>query len=387
MSKKKSYLFHYALLIFATSLLSFWCFKTMGNSGSMAQISGWMSLSTLLSLILSALITLVSILLFRRHTHLMHSIAMALNRMAAGHWETIPETDNPVISAYNQSVRNLQEIVREHEHQKEQLRQDINHHATALKDSGDRLSQAMAELKNTQNQMAQSEKHRSLSAVVSGFAHEINNPLTGILGYIELMELQSDLTDMTRKRLASMKAQALRIKGIISDLSQLDPDGKQVKMPISIPNLIEKLTKITLAKTDKSQVTLETELCSVETLVYGNHFALWQVFEGLLENAIEACRENRPSDGHILIETRCDSGRHTVVTIRDNGGGFKEPGKAFDPFYTTKSRTHKRGIGLSLAYKIVVEHGGSICIKNLEKGASVSVTLPLQAPKIDNRKK
>ncbi len=387
MSKTKLYLIHYAVLIFAASLLSFWCYKTLVFNPASNGLSGWINLHTLLAIALVVFITLVAVLLLRRHSHWLDAVTQSLRRMAAGHWETIPDAQHPIVTAYNDTVNNLQSLLDEHNRQKEQLRLDVNRHATALRESGVQLNQTMLELKNIQSLMAQAEKHRSLSAIVSGFAHEINNPLTGILGYIDLMELQTDLSEQSQKRLASIKTQAQRIKGIIFDLSQLDPDGKQVKMPINLTNLLEKLVKISLSKHEKAQISLETKFVSVETLVFGNHFALWQVFEGLLENAIEACLEHAPTCGHIVVENRCLPDKHTVITIQDNGGGFKDIGKAFDPFYTTKNRTNKRGIGLSLAYKIVVEHGGTINIKNHEPGALVTVTLPLQAPPPDSEKK
>jgi C4-dicarboxylate-specific signal transduction histidine kinase len=201
------------------------------------------------------------------------------------------------------------------------------------------------------------------------------------------MELQTDLGEASRKRLGSIKFQALRIKDIITELSQLDPDGKQVKMPINLCNLLEKLIKITLSKHDSQQVSLETRFCSKEILIFGNHYSLWQVFEGLIENAFEACMENVPNAGSILIETRFMPDSKVMILVRDNGGGFREPSKAFDPFYTTKSRTQKRGIGLSLAYKIVLEHKGTIVIKNIDNGAAVTITLPLQTPPMESDKK
>lgn len=396
MIKTKVILLQYALLIFAVSLLSFTSFKALllGMGGDQAEISltsffSHMSTwSVLLSLFFSFIITTISLFLFRRHHNWAYELTRALNRMAAGQWDPIESTVNdPLISAYNNAIDNLVKLIAEHEQQKDALRKDINRQAEALLISTNKLNQTMLELKSIQSQVAQSEKHRSLSAVVSGFAHEINNPLTGILGYIELMELQTDLNQATQKRLGSIKAQAMRIKSIITELSQLDPDGKQVKMPINLCNLLEKLIKITLAKNDRQQVGLETRFYSNEVLISGNHFSLWQVFEGLIDNAIEACRENAPNNGSIVVETSQIADNKVAITIRDNGGGFREPSKAFDPFYTTKSRTQKRGIGLSLAYKIVLEHNGSIVIKNIDKGAAVTVTLPLQSPPMESDKK
>jgi len=387
MGKIRSYLLHYAVLIFATSLLSFWCFKTLASPASSPEPFSFTSLSTILSLALSLFITLISAFLFRRYAHWARSVTKALNRMAAGHLESISSPSHPLIEAYNNTVTNLQTLLSEHERQKERLRQDVNNHANALNESGKKLNQALLELKDIQSQMAQAEKHRSLSAIVSGFAHEINNPLTGILGYLELLELQNDLNEVTMKRIGTIKTQAVRIKSIITELSQLDPDGKQVKMPINLSNLLEKLTKIYQSKNEKSQVVISANLCSDESLVFGNHFALWQVFEGLVTNAIEACTAHTPGSGKLLIETRISQDKRITVTVKDNGGGFKEPSKAFDPFYTTKNRTQRRGIGLSLAYKIIAEHGGTIAIKNQDQGAIVTVTLPLQTPPLESEKK
>jgi signal transduction histidine kinase len=396
MIKTKVIQFHYALLIFAISLLSFWCFKTLilglGQSGTLTDYSSLLFhfsfKPVILSLFFSLVITVVALYLFERYHHWATDLTLALNRMAAGHWEAItPGSSNPMVIAYNEAVCNLNRLVAEQEQQKDSLRRDISRHTEALQDSSTRLNLVMQDLKTAQAQMAQSEKHRSLSAVVSGFAHEINNPLTGILGYIELMELQTDLGEASRKRLGSIKFQALRIKDIITELSQLDPDGKQVKMPINLCNLLEKLIKITLSKHDSQQVSLETRFCSKEILIFGNHYSLWQVFEGLIENAFEACMENVPNAGSILIETRFMPDSKVMILVRDNGGGFREPSKAFDPFYTTKSRTQKRGIGLSLAYKIVLEHKGTIVIKNIDNGAAVTITLPLQTPPMESDKK
>ena len=385
MAKTRSYLLHYAVLLFATCLLSFWCFKTLLRPAPLPGSPSWTSLSALLSLALSLFITLVSLFLFRRYAQWTDSVTRALNRMAAGHLEPLASPPHPLIDAYNKTVLNIQKLLDEQERLKERLRQDVSQHASALSESGKKLNQALRDLKEVQGQMAQAEKHRSLSAIVSGFAHEINNPLTGILGYIELLELQNDLGDPAAKRIAIIKTQAVRIKTIIAELSRLDPDGNQVKMPINLSNLLEKLVKISQSKNGKRQIDISANLCSSECMIFGNHFALWQVFEGLVNNAMEACETLACGTGKVTVESRYGPDKRIVVVVADNGGGFQDPGKAFDPFYTTKNRTQKRGIGLSLAYKIITEHGGNITIKNQDQGALVTVTLPLQTPPLDKK--
>ena len=112
--------------------------------------------------------------------------------------------------------------------------------------------------------------------------------------------------------------------------------------------------------------------------VFGNHFSLWQVFEGIIENAIEAITDRNVPEGIIQINLKKSTDNsQAIVEIIDNGGGFKSIDKAFDPFYTTKNRTQKKGIGLSISYNLIQEHKGKIVISNIADGSKVEVYLPL----------
>jgi signal transduction histidine kinase len=230
----------------------------------------------------------------------------------------------------------------------------------------------------SQRQIIQAETHKSLTSIVSGFAHEINNPLTGILGYIDLIELNSELSLYMKKRLEGIKDQAVRIKDIIDDLNQLDPEVEQVKSKIDLSNLLEKLLKIIGKQEENKQIILEKDFVAEEVVVFGNHFALFQVFEGVIENSIEAIKDRGVPEGKIRVVLRIGSIQDLAVTeIIDNGGGFECIDKAFNPFYTTKNRTQKKGIGLSIAFNLVQEHKGNIYIANTGEGAVVSIYLPL----------
>jgi len=105
-----------------------------------------------------------------------------------------------------------------------------------------------------------------------------------------------------------------------------------------------------------------------------------------VENAIEAFKENSIANGRITIALKKSmDGQNLIVEIIDNGGGFKNLEKAFDPFYTTKSRTQKKGIGLTIAYNIIQEHAGNIVISNNEiNGATVAVYLKMNNKKLKN---
>ena len=281
----------------------------------------------------------------------------------------------------------IESMMSEIESTHKELEKQVTSRTRELNESNKKLQIAMQELRDTQRHIIQSEKQKSLTAIVSGFAHEINNPLTGILGYVDLISIREDSSPYVKEKLGSIQKQAERIKNIIDQLNQLNPDMDQVKMEISLSNLLEKLIKVIASRPENSEYAIIKNNFNEDITIQGNHFALWQVFEGIVENALEAFREHNIRKGMISIELKKSmDGGQAIVDISDNGGGFKNLDKAFDPFYTTKNRTQKKGIGLTLAYNIIHEHQGNIVIKNNENnGATVSVYLKIAEKKFKNQ--
>jgi C4-dicarboxylate-specific signal transduction histidine kinase len=287
---------------------------------------------------------------------------------------------------FNEMAEKIESMMTEIESTHKGLEKQVLVRTGELKESNKKLQIAMQELRDTQKHIIQTEKQKSLTAIVSGFAHEINNPLTGILGYVDLMTIRDDITPYAREKLVSIQKQALRIKTIIDQLDQLNPDMEHVKMEINLSNLLEKLVKVVSSRQGNSDFVIEKNNFNQDIIIHGNHFALWQVFEGIVENSIEAFKENNIQNGKIKINLKKSiDDQNTIVDIIDNGGGFKNLDKAFDPFYTTKSRTQKKGIGLTIAYNIIREHSGNIVISNNENGgATVSVYLKMNNKKFKN---
>jgi len=282
-------------------------------------------------------------------------------------------------SQFNEMAEKIQVMMTEIEDSQRQLGNQVKARTRELDESNNKLQLAMQELRSTQQSIIQIEKQKSLTAIVSGFAHEINNPLTGILGYVDLMAIREDVTPYLKEKLLSIQKQALRIKNIIDQLSQLNPDSDQAKLDINLSNLLSKLIKIIVSKPENRNFLIEKEIPDEELMIFGNHFSLWQVFDGIIENAIESVKENNVQNGKVSVILKKSLDRqYAVVDIIDNGGGFKNIEKAFDPFYTTKSRTQKKGIGLSIAYNIIQEHHGKISIVNNDRnGATVCIYLKL----------
>jgi C4-dicarboxylate-specific signal transduction histidine kinase len=287
---------------------------------------------------------------------------------------------------FNEMAEKIENMMTEIESTHKDLEKQVLSRTMELKESNRKLQIAIQELRDTQKHIIQTEKQKSLTAIVSGFAHEINNPLTGILGYVDLLNIREDITSYAKEKLASIQKQALRIKTIIDQLNQLNPDMDQVKMEINLSNLLDKLVKVISSRQGNSDFTIEKNNFDQDIIIQGNHFSLWQVFEGIVENSIEALKENSIQNGKIMINLKKSmDGQNVIVDIMDNGGGFKNLEKAFDPFYTTKSRTQKKGIGLTIAYNIIQEHSGNIVINNNEiNGATVSVYLKMNKQKFKN---
>jgi C4-dicarboxylate-specific signal transduction histidine kinase len=287
---------------------------------------------------------------------------------------------------FNEMAEKIENMMMEIETTHKDLEKQVLSRTLELKEANRKLQIAIQELRDTQKHIIQSEKQKSLTAIVSGFAHEINNPLTGILGYVDLLNIRDDITPYAKEKLASVQKQALRIKTIIDQLNQMNPDMDQVKMEINLSNLLDKLVKVISSRQGNSDFTIEKINFDQDIIIQGNHFSLWQVFEGIVENSIEAFKENNIQNGKITIGLKKSmDGQNVIVDIKDNGGGFKNPEKAFDPFYTTKSRTQKKGIGLTIAYNIIQEHSGNIVINNNEStGATVSVYLKMNNRKFKN---
>lgn len=362
------------------------------NEGSRAMLSRLrlyvIAISALLLLASVAVIAVIN----RRLTQPVQLLKNGLERISHGDFShRLDIRSNDEFSflggQFNVMAEKIEAMLREIEATHRNLEKQVAMRTRELNESNQKLQVAMQELRDTQRHIIQSEKQKSLTAIVSGFAHEINNPLTGILGYVDLLAIRDDVGPYVREKLNSIQKQAVRIQNIIDQLNQMNPDMEQVKMELSLGNLLEKLVKVIGSRPENAGTALVRENAGQDVVIRGNHFALWQVFEGIVENALEALHEKQVRDGRVVIALkRSLDGRQAIVEVRDNGGGFQNLDKAFDPFYTTKSRTQKKGIGLTIAYNIIQEHQGNIVIRNNEEGgATVSVYLQVAERHSNNR--
>jgi len=226
------------------------------------------------------------------------------------------------------------------------------------------------------DKLVHAEKLAAVGQLVSGVAHEVNNPLTAILGFADLLLENPEVPETARKDLRVILQEAQRTKQIVQNLlsfaRQMPPQRNAVQL-----NLILRRT-IQLRSYDFNShgVDIVEHLDEGLPDVNGDAHQLQQVFLNILNNAYDAVHEiGRPARIEIMSTK---AGNAVEVSFRDNGYGISHPDRIFDPFFTTKEVGKGTGLGLSICYGIVKEHGGEIlCHNNTEgQGATFIVRFP-----------
>jgi PAS domain S-box-containing protein len=273
------------------------------------------------------------------------------------------------------------------------------HEVHLLSAMGDQIAIAVAkakmleEIKSAQERLVQSEKLASLGQMVSSIAHEINNPLTPIMGYSQRLLTKPGLEKGEKKSLEIINASAQRVAKIIENLLSFSRNYRPYRTYQDINALVRE------ALESRGQ---QLKLGNIEVIAdYGEGIPrtmvdsdqVRQVFTNIILNA-EQAMGGHGAGGRLRIATGLKNGNAIKIAFEDDGPGFgKEAlGKLFDPFFTTKEPGKGTGLGLAVAYGIVKEHGGEIRAENREgKGALIIVELPVleeaSPPEVRSEKK
>ena len=232
----------------------------------------------------------------------------------------------------------------------------------------DEAEQSVVNLRRLQTQIVQSEKLASLGQLAAGAAHEINNPLTAILGFSDLLADDPTLSEKARITAGKIRDQARRTKTLVGNLlsfaRQVPVERTLLDLNIVVTNAVQ-LRTLDLHDT---KIKIEMQLESVLPAVRGDGNQLMQVFFNIISNAVDAMEA--AEGGTLTIKTMRHRG-NVVVLFTDNGPGMKEPHRVFDPFYTTKPVGKGTGLGLSICFGIMQEHGGKIFCYNGQRGGAV----------------
>jgi signal transduction histidine kinase len=228
--------------------------------------------------------------------------------------------------------------------------------------------------------LLRAEKLAGLGLLAGGMAHALNNPLTAVLGFAELI---ADTTDEARVKTdaETIVREALRMRETVDVLLEFWRPTNRGDEPVDVTELLHEVAEACREKLDNRGVQLVVQTGEETPIVRGSRDRLRQALEHLLNNAAQAVASVTGLPGgeeHAIRLTVSQDDRMVNLVVSDTGRGFREPGRVFDPFYTTGQPGEGVGLGLSICYGIVREHGGEISAYNLHPhGAVVVVELPV----------
>jgi PAS domain S-box-containing protein len=235
-----------------------------------------------------------------------------------------------------------------------------------------------------QSKLMHAEKMAAVGQLVSGVAHEVNNPLTAILGFADLLMENTELPESARKDLRVILQEAQRTKQIVQNLLSFARQMPPQRKPVQLNSILRRTVQLRVYDFHSHGVTVIERLEQELPYVIGDSHQLQQVFLNILNNAWDAVRETgRPARIEIMT---AGMGNVVEVSFRDNGHGITHADRIFDPFFTTKEVGKGTGLGLSICYGIVREHGGEIlCHNNVDdEGATFIVRLPASSEPAPN---
>lgn len=239
-------------------------------------------------------------------------------------------------------------------------------------------TRAYDNLRATQEQLLQSEKMSAVGQLISGVAHELNNPLTAILGYAQLLEsmpLGEQGLDFVRK----LYQQTKRTHRVVQNLLAFSRQRKPIQSQVDLQRVLEDTLALREFDLKINNVNVCREYQPGMPFITGDAHQLSQVFLNIINNAVDAIMD-AGHGGTLTIRIDYDAqGVH--MEFCDTGTGLTDTARIFDPFYTTKGVGRGTGLGLSICYGIIHEHGGTISASNGEQGGAIfRIHLPVNAP-------
>jgi two-component system, NtrC family, sensor kinase len=238
----------------------------------------------------------------------------------------------------------------------------------------DELEQVRELEKVRQSQLVHTEKMAAVGTLAAGVAHEVNNPLAGILTCIDSLRANPEDAEMRARYLDLIRDGITRIEHIVMNLLDFSRP-REIKPEPTLVNLnLRHVAEMVEYQLRKNRVEVLFELTSEEPVVMADHVQVEQVFLNLVLNAIQAM----PDGGVLTLRTRW-FGERVVVEVIDTGSGIPEDirERIFDPFFTTRGVGEGTGLGLAVSYSIVQAHGGAIEVKSsVGRGSTFRVVLP-----------
>jgi two-component system NtrC family sensor kinase len=245
----------------------------------------------------------------------------------------------------------------------------------AIDQMADAVAQREEQLKlATRQQIGRSEKLASIGRLAAGVAHEINNPLTGVLTFAHLMHDKANMDDQDRQDLELIIHETTRAADIVRGLLDFARERAAIKEPLEINEVIRRTVKLIRNQKLFERIVIQENLADGLPDVDGDMNQLQQVFLNLSLNACEAM----PGGGTLTITSTAADGK-VLVKLADTGCGIKKEhfDRIFEPFFSTKPVGKGTGLGLSVSYGIIQQHGGALELESEDgQGTTFTIILP-----------
>ena len=279
----------------------------------------------------------------------------------------------------------LDQLAHSFDQMREQLRRAVAENNQFTQNLETKVEQRTQQLKAAHQKLLQSDRLASLGQLSASVAHEINNPVSGVLNLSMLLQrmlkddgVPPDRIDEFRKYLGQVVSETSRVGRIVSDLLAFSRRSKPHRAPADLNRIVRSTLSLAQHKLKLSNVEVEARLSEPLPAVPCDQSQIQQVVLNLVLNAAEAAQPK--GGGRVQVSTRAGAGT-VLLEISDNGEGIQPENlaKVFDPFFTTKPEGKGVGLGLAVSYGIVQAHGGDIEVKSaVGEGTTFLISLPLQ---------
>jgi len=241
-----------------------------------------------------------------------------------------------------------------------------------------KVEEQTLELDTTHRKLVEAAKLSTLGQLASGVAHEVNNPLTSILGFSEVLLARPEVDGQARVHLQTIRSEALRLRNVVANLNSFARRGPQRIVRMDLRTVLDRAVELRHGHLAAENIQLRYERPWEAVWVDGDTDQLLQVVFNLLLNAEQAIQAG-PQKGHIILDCGTENGE-AFLRVRDNGVGMSRDvlEHIFEPYFTTKPTGEASGLGLSISHGIVEQHHGGIQVETTAgRGSTFCVRLPL----------
>jgi len=230
-------------------------------------------------------------------------------------------------------------------------------------------------LRRTQEQLLQSEKLAAMGRLTSQIAHELNNPLYGIMNTLELLKTEISPESKRRKVLEMALSETVRLSELLRKMLSFSKPDQEIKQAVDLNTVLDEILLLHEKQLQENDIKIKTTFAEALPRINASKDQLRQVFLNLVANA----RDAMPDGGTLRVKTAADP-QNVRIEIADSGIGIKEEHlkKVFDSFFTTKESVKGVGLGLSVCYGFIKDHGGDIQVKSeVGDGTTFTITFPI----------